>query len=193
MAQKSTHILVLAISLFCFGCTTGTFSVNVPIAGGKSRQIQLGSKGPVHAEDDRVVIEKAIIQIQPGNKIGNFNFAFRIKSAVKPVGIKIEDMSDDEPFEMYSQNPIQITDKVWEAKGVDITATYPGVKWIYEIENSLRVYRFTFTYADGTSAELYEGVSYPAGIKDFLRKEMNLPAQPPTPPKPADEPVVPNF
>jgi len=193
MAKKTTYILALAITIISFGCTTGTFSVNVPIAGGKSRQIQLGSKGPVHAEDDRIAIEKALIQLQPSNKVGNFYFAFRVKTAIKPVAIKIEDMSDDEPFKMYSQNPIQIPDKTWEVKGLDITPNYQGVKWIYEIENSLRVYRFTFTYADGTTTELYEGVSYPSAVKEFLRKEMGLPAEPPAPPKPAEQPVVPNF
>ncbi|KAB2647226.1 MAG: hypothetical protein WCO38_01305 [Verrucomicrobiota bacterium] len=193
MAPKTSLLCLIVLSFLSAGCTTGTFSVNVPIAGGKMRQIQLGSKGPVHAEDEYIAIEKAFIQIQGATKVGNFNWAFKVKGPVKPISVKIEDMSDDEPMVMLSQSPIEIAGNTWEAKGIDITQTYEGIKWIYEIENSLRVYRFTITLSNGTTSELYEGVSYPTQIKEYLKTQMGLPATLPVTPKAPEQPVTPNF
>jgi len=193
MAPKISFLLLVVLIFLNSGCTTGTYSVNVPISGGKMHQIQLGSQGPVHSEDNYIAIEKAIIQIQQTKKIGNFNFAFIVKGLATPLSVKIDDVSDDEPYEVFSQSPVNLSGNKWEAKGIDITQTYEGIKWIYEIENSLRVYRFTIALSNGTTSEIYEGVSYPAQIKEFLKTQMGLPATLPAPPKSPEQPVAPNF
>ena len=47
-------------------------------------------------------------------------------------------------------------------------------KWLFELENSIRVYRFTILTARRHTWVLYEGASYPGYAKTYIRQQLGL-------------------
>ena len=170
--------LCVALGLLA-GCATGTISIKMPISGGDIVPLELGKGGFVHAENDDFKIEKALIVLDGKTKQGTFSAEFLAKTGRTPQSVEVVDVSDDTPKPFTTDtHPTLNKDQKWTWQSDPFTPDPANAKWLFEIENSVRVYRFTIVTSDGRRLVMYEGASYPAFIKTYIRKQMGLEDEP---------------
>jgi len=83
--------------------------------------------------------------------------------------VKVEDVSDDAPFLLVDDTAPQYTNGRWHGASRTFGAGDEYLKWIYQLENSLRVYRFTITFADGHELIIHQGSTFPNFMKSAIR------------------------
>ena len=156
------------------GCTTGSFWVNVPISGGDTVPLELDQGGIVHAESEDFKIDSAVMQFDPKTKTATYLFEFEVKHGAAPRSVKVEDISDEAPAILYQTDSISLDDGHWKTRTASFVPDQQNSRWLYQIENTIRVCRFTIVAADGRTEVLNEGCNYYAFVKDLIRQ--NLPS-----------------
>jgi hypothetical protein len=170
--------LLFASTLLLGGCLTpgmGGLSMNATISGGSTVRIDFDGKGVVHAENDDIRIDSAVLVPDFKAKKVAYTFSFHLKHAhvEAPRSVKVDDVTDDVAVNWINdEHPTLNAKGGWEGK---VAAMDPDrIPWLIEIESAIRVYRFTIVTADGRTVLLYEGASYPAPIKKFFREQLGL-------------------
>ena len=154
------------------GCTTGSFWVNVPISGGETVPLELTRGGIVHAENEDFKADAAVMQFDPKTKSATYFFEFEVKHGAAPRSVKVEDISDETPLTLFQADPVKLENGHWKARTASFAPDQQNSKWLYQIENTIRVCRFTIVTADGRSEVLNEGCNYYAFVKDLIRQNM---------------------
>jgi hypothetical protein len=70
------------------------------------------------------------------------------------------------------QHPVLNKEGIWTTTIGPIDAD--KIPWLIEIENSIRIFRFTIVTSDGRTLLLYQAASYPAAIKKYFREELGI-------------------
>ena len=181
MPYPRSRLLALAGLGLLAGCATGSYSINMPISGGQTVPLELTTTGMLHGENDDFRIDAAVYQFDPKVKNGTYLFAFLVKKRGAPRSVKVDDVTDDEPKNLYQTDQIKVQDGHWKQRTESFVPDQQNLKWIFEIENSIRVYRFTIVTADGRTDVLYEGCNYMGFVKELIRKSLaeNAAAAPP--------------
>ncbi len=157
----------------------GSLSLQIPIAGQKTVTIEFAKGNPVNAENDDVRIEKSNLILDAKTKQGRYVFSFLQKNKHdRPIRVKVEDVTDDTALLLTDDRAATLTDGHWQWQGEAMTFDAANAKWLFELENSIRIYRFTIETANGSEWILYEAASYPAFVKTYLRQELGLEAKP---------------
>ena len=167
---KALSILVMPL-LLCSGCASSSPRLSIPIAGGQS--VSLGRQGPGFkpAENDRVVITEAGLQTVnfDGNHYVRWAFSIRPKQAAELSAIRIEDVTDPAPLLLVNDVAPQQDGGKWTENAGLMELSSTSVRWLYEPKETVRVFRFTISEADGRSYVLYQGVLYSPASKDAIR------------------------
>ena len=167
---KALPILVIPLLLWS-GCTSSSPQLSIPIAGGQS--VRLGRQGPGFkpAENDRVVVTDAGLQAvtYEGKHYVRWNFSIRPKQAAELSAIRIEDITDAAPLLLVNDVAPQQDGGKWTENAGLMESSSISVRWLYEPKETVRVFRFTITEADGRSYVLYQGVLYSPAAKDAIR------------------------
>ena len=171
------------VSLFALallaGCSTGSLSLQIPIAGQQTVMIDFSGGNPVNAENGDVRVEKSNLILDSKTKQGSYVFAFLQKNRRdQPARVKVEDVTDDTAVTLVDDRTPRLADGHWQWKGEPMTFDATNAKWLFEIENSVRVYRFTIETANGNEWILYQAATYPAFVKTYLRQQLGLEAKP---------------
>jgi len=165
-----TSLLVFALLA---GCGTGTYSITMPISGGDTVPLELNHGGIAPAENDDFKINAARLAFDPRSKTANFDFGFTVKRGTAPLRVVVDDVSDDAPATLYQTDKVTLDNGNWKVKMPSFTPDQKNTKWLFEIESSIRVYRFTFVTPDGRSEIMYQGFNYPAFLKELIRQQLN--------------------
>lgn len=178
-----TRILAALAALVTLGTVTGCVApgmggleTKVSISGGESVPIFFDSHGIVHAENDDVYIASAALmpKLNEGKKV-TYQFAFQEKHHAVPRSVKVEDVTDDQAVTWVDDpHPTLDAKGNWEQILPAFEPDRSKVQWLYELETSIRVYRFTIVTADGRTLVMYEGANYPAYVKKFFRIQLGL-------------------
>jgi hypothetical protein len=163
--------LIAGLSLLA-GCTTGSFWVNVPISGGDTVPLELIQGGIVHAENEDFKVDSAVMQFDPKTKSATYVFEFEVKHGAAPRSVKVEDISDEAPVTLYQADTVKLENGHWKVRGASFVPDRQNSKWLYQIENTIRVCRFTIVTGDGRTEVLNEGCNYYAFIKDLIRQNL---------------------
>ena len=170
-------LLLLASLGALAGCiASGDFVVDEPIAGGGTVRLELGKSGMLPGENDDFKIGSALLVFDPTTKKGTYNFAFQAKRGVAPVGLKVDDVTDEAAVTLFQSDQVKLQNGIWAGKGRPFTPDEQNSRWLFQLETNIRVYRFTFTMPDGQNEIVYQGYNYPAFIKDLVRKTLEMPA-----------------
>ena len=151
------------------GCQTGSVSAVVPTAGGGHITVPMARGGPPPAEAEGYRVERATIS--PAKDARELRYEFTLL-ALQPPGlrrIQIEDISDETAAPLVDDQNPQFSESRWQAKTEMIPAEDPRLRWIFQITPSLRVFRFTFTLADGRRITLDQVSTYPPIVKQAVR------------------------
>jgi hypothetical protein len=153
------------------GCASSPSSLSVPIAGGQTVRLERQGIGFKHAENDRIIVTEASLEVVnlDGENYLRWNFAITPKQATTLNMIRIEDVSDSTPLIMVNDVAPQLEAGKWTETAGLMDVSGPSVRWLFQTNESVRVFRITINEMDGQSATLYQGVKYTPASKEAIR------------------------
>jgi hypothetical protein len=153
------------------GCVSSPPRLSVAIAGGQTVQLERQGTGFKPAEDDRIIITEASLQAVnlDGKNYLRWNFVITPKQTTTLSMIRIEDVSDSAPLIMVNDVSPQLEAGKWTETAGLMDVSGPSVRWLFQANESIRVFRFTITEMDGQSKVLYQGVQYAPASKEAIR------------------------
>jgi hypothetical protein len=153
------------------GCASSPSHLAVPIAGGQTVRLERKGTGFKPAENDRVILTEASLQAVnlDGKNYLRWNFALTPKQTTTLNMIRIEDVSDSTPLIMVNDVAPQLDAGRWTETAGLMDVSGPSVRWLFQANESVRVFRITINEIDGQSEVLYQGVLYTPASKEAIR------------------------
>jgi hypothetical protein len=165
-------LIILPVAGCSIGTTTGTVTLKMPISGGELVPVDFNRGSVVNSETDQIRIEKTLFSGGKDLK-GSYIFGFYEKKGGIPRRVVVEDVSDDEPtLWVDDRNPV-LKNGHWEYSCPPVEYAEKSLRWLREIDNSVRIYRFTIEQGDGPALVLYEPAVFPAPVKEFIKKQID--------------------
>lgn len=160
------------------GCATGDYAYVTTIATGERIQIPLQKGSPVLASKGDVTIRHAALVPRPNQdteqKQLQYLFAFHYKGSVPLKSVFVEDVTDDHPIKMVEDSSPALVEQRWTATSRMFGPDEDALSWVAHLDNSMRVYRFTITRADGSKIVLDQGWLVPGWAKTVMRRALGL-------------------
>jgi hypothetical protein len=152
------------------GCATGDFAMLAEIAGGEKVRVPFARGGPEMKNEDGVQITQASFTLSPEKKLRHvFVFTDRLRRPLRRV--QVEDVADAAAVSLVDDaQPKPSATGEWRGEMPPVEWNDARVGWLATISNTLRVYRFTLTFADGRTQVLLQGAFYPAPLKAAVRQ-----------------------
>jgi hypothetical protein len=169
-------VVTLALLSGCVAPGMGGVSMTPTIAGGQKVRIDFDNHGSiVDGEDEDVRIVSGLLVPHLKEKNFTYLFSFQAKHGhvQAPRSVQVDDVTDDVALSLVDdQHPALNKTGIWTTS---IGPVDPDkVPWLLEIENSVRIFRFTIVTADGRTLVLYQAASYPAAIKKYFREQLGI-------------------
>jgi hypothetical protein len=161
--------LAFASLLGLGGCSTGDVAMMATISGGEKLRVPMGQGGIPPTVEGGVKIDVCTF-IPKENKTLTYLFQFTDTKKRARRSVKVEDVSDDAPIVLVqAADPKLSATGQWHGESEPIAQGNPRIAWLVTLPNSLRVYRFTLTFADGQTLVLLQGSMFPAPMKSAAR------------------------
>lgn len=162
----------LLVASLLAGCATGDVAMLAEIAGGQKVRVPFGKGGPEMTSEDGVTITQATFSLNADKKVFYvFSCTDSRNRALRRV--QVEDVSDAAPLSLVDDaKPQPAAGGKWLGETPSLAWNDPKIMWLATISNSLRVYRFTLTFADGRTLVLLQGSFFPASLKGVVRQTM---------------------
>lgn len=124
------------------------------------------------SQNDRVTVTSAGLQTVnlDGNYYVRWTFSIQPKQPIQFRSIRVEDVSGPQPVLMINDVAPQLKDGKWAGSGGMIELTPTGLPWLFDEQESVRVFQITITEMDGRTYELQQSVPYSKGAKAAVRK-----------------------
>jgi hypothetical protein len=153
------------------GCVSSSSRVSAPMAGGQSIALEREGSGFKRAENDRIVVTDAALQVVNlnGNEYLRWRFAISPKQAAVLGSVRIEDVSDPAPFLLVNDVAPQLDAGQWTENAGLMEPSSTSIRWLFEPKETVRVFRFTMDEPDGRSYALYQAVAYAPASKEAIR------------------------
>jgi hypothetical protein len=142
------------------------------VAGGEKIRVPLGGKGVELTNEAGVQINTANFTLNADKKIiFVFEFTDTQKRALSRV--RVEDESDEVATLLVdvAQPTLSATGQ-WRGETEPLEWNDPRLSWLATISNTLRVFRFALTFADGHTLVIHQGTLYPAVVKEAVRRSV---------------------
>ena len=154
------------------GCATGDLSMVATIAGGEKIRVPIGSNGAALTREGGVQINTSSFTLNPEKKFV-YVFEFTVERNRPLRHVRVEDVSDESAVTLIDRaDPTLSAAGRWRGESEPLSTGSERLKWLVTISNSLRVVRFTLTFADGKTQVLHQGTLFPAGLKSTVRQAM---------------------
>lgn len=139
-------------------------AVRLPIAGGGSVTIPFTRNGAVHSEDEEYRIDKATLQVNPVTRQWVYDFALSPKTKTPLHRVRIDDVTDNTSVCLVD-DLVDAALAHWQKRSTPFALSSDTTAWLYNQDNTIRIYRFTIEDTNGHSSVLYEAFAYPLPIK----------------------------
>jgi hypothetical protein len=158
-------------ALWVAGCASSSSQLSAPIAGGQAVALEREGAGFKHAENARVHVTEADLQVVNlnGNEYVRWRFAISPKQAAALSSLRIEDVSDPAPFLLVNDVAPQLDAGQWTETAGLMELSSSTVRWLFQPNETVRVFRLTMNEPDGRSYALYQAVSYAPAAKESIR------------------------
>ncbi len=161
-------LLVLLLA----GCATGDVEMLATITGGKQLRVPIGRGGVEPAREDGVEVKLASFILNQDKK-PIYAFALSDSRARAVRQIRVEDVSDETAVTLVDDTDPKVpANGTWNRETAPIELGDPRLAWLVTISNTLRVYRFTVTFADGRTLVLHQGALFSAHVKEAMRQTL---------------------
>jgi hypothetical protein len=167
---KALSTVVLSVAWWT-GCASSPSRMSVPIAGGQTVHLERQGTGFKPAENDRMIMTEASLQAVnlDGKNYLRWNFVITPKRTTTLSMIRIEDVSDSAALIMVNDIAPQLDAGKWTETAGLMDVSGPSVRWLFQANESVRVFRITINEMDGQSEVLYQGVLYTPVSKEAIR------------------------
>jgi hypothetical protein len=161
---------ILLPVLWLAGCASSSSRVSAPIAGGQAVPLEREGSGFKRAENYRIVVTDASLQVVNlnGNDYLRWRFAIAPKQAAVLSSIRIEDVSDPAPFLLVNDVAPQLDAGQWTENAGLMEPSSASVRWLFEPKETVRVFRLTVNEPDGRSYALYQAAPYAPASKEAI-------------------------
>ena len=155
-----------------------TVSAKVTVADGSEIEVPMNFAPP--EVTDGVVTIKAF-QFAPFDmgpdkpKAITFTFVAKFAEGAAPKSLEIDDFTEDPILRIFTDTGAHIVkEHLYGQMSQPYAPQDEHVKWILTLDNSIRVYRFTFKMADGSTHVLLKPIMVPALMKNYIRSQLGL-------------------
>ena len=139
------------------------------ISGGEKVAVPLGRGGVEPTKRDGVQTEPVIFNLDADKKLV-YLFGFTDAKNRTLKSVRVEDVSDAAPVTLFEDAAPALEKGRWHKTSAPFGAGQPHLAWMSTITNTVRVFRFTLTFADGQQFVLLQGAMFPSFIKEGVRK-----------------------
>jgi hypothetical protein len=167
--MRNTIWLVILLSFV--GCAPHEVTEQITIAGHGSVTLKRIGNEFVKAESDRfAVVEAGLTTYRTeGKNFVRWQFAIRPRPETQLALVEVEDVTGRRPSLLIKDERPQIEELQWTGQSQLIRATPSSVPWLFNPDESTRVFRITVTEPDGKRSSVYQATRYNADSKNKFR------------------------
>jgi hypothetical protein len=104
-------------------------------------------------------------------------FQLAFAKGQSPVSVQVDDVSDEPILNVFNDPKPVLTDKRhWNGLTKPHNPADEYTKWMLNLDNTIKVYRFTVKLADGSTHVLRYPIYVPANMKAFMRTQLGVTA-----------------
>jgi hypothetical protein len=164
---------LLPLALLC-GCVSDAPQVRLMVSGGDKVVFDLGRGEIVGEEQTDIYINSATLMTDATKKRGLYLFGATFKSTTPLKSVLVEDVTDPQAKEMVRDLEPKMKGATWIFTTEPVEGSDHSFGWVTELDESFRVYRFTFSFVDGRQVKLHRVTYYSPFVKPGLRKGLGL-------------------
>ncbi|MFT3783908.1 MAG: hypothetical protein QM790_18000 [Nibricoccus sp.] len=169
---------VVLVLLACSGCVAPEPQARIRIAGGERVVVNLRG-GKVEGSQSKfaqVLGARLMVNAEKHETVYQFGLAFEPGS--EPTKIVVEDVTEDHAEVLFKDDKPQLKDSRWITTTAPVDINSPSLKWLHDIDDSFRVYRFSITLRDGQQISLLNAAIYLGFFKTGLMQTIKPPEAP---------------
>ncbi len=170
--------LALLSAALC-GCQISpSVSAKVTTAEGETIEVPLES-GNTPVSDG--VITVRLFQIGPWDMGPNkpkaviFSFIVEFKEGADPKTVVVDDITEAPIMRIFADMKAHIVkDHIWGGVSTPYAPQDEHAKWLLNLDNSIRLYRFTVVLQDGTTHMVMKPMFFPGQMKSYVRTQLGV-------------------
>jgi hypothetical protein len=156
------------------GCLMeGTYDAAVTTAEGDVVDVPM-SPHPIHTSDGVVTVDLfqyAPVTLPDGTNRLDIKCQAEFSGGSRPVSALLRDVTEDPIITVIDdRSPSLAAGGRWTATTRPLGPTDDDIRWMANIDNSIRIYRFTFTLVDGSVHVLTLPIMVPGYLKEAIEK-----------------------
>jgi hypothetical protein len=172
--------ILVAASLAAFlgasGCVMEqNYDARVTTADGEVIDVPLAPH-PLNVTDGEVTVflfQYTPVVLPDGAKRMEIRFDAGFTKGFKPKSIVVRDISEAPIMTLVDDRAPTLDGYVWKGKTVPLGPSDDFIKFMTNIDNSIRVYRFTVTLTDGSVHVLTVPIMVPGFLKESIIKSLS--------------------
>jgi hypothetical protein len=168
-ARWRSLTLSLGALLFMAGCATKEYTYNTVVSGGEQLHFSIVGGRPAPATADGIKILEAGLRPDAQLKKVLYGFHFSDTGGHSLQSVRVEDVSETEAVLLLEDLQPKMVDHQWNGTTRLFEADDPALKWVFYVNDSVRVYRFSITFADGRKLILNQAAMVPGWVKMTIR------------------------
>jgi hypothetical protein len=174
LASMALAGAALAAVLCAAGCVMQpTYDVAITTAEGDVVDVPM-TPSPIDVSDGVVrvdLFQYAPTTLTDGTNRLQIRCQAEFSCGARPTAIVVRDVTDAPIITLFDvRKPDLVAGNRWIGATPNLGPSDDAIRWVANIDNSIRIYRFAFTLADGSVHVLTVPVIVPAVLKDLIRK-----------------------
>jgi hypothetical protein len=166
----------------CAGCLMeGVYDVQVTTAEGDVVDVPM-TPSPIHISDGVVTVDLfqyAPVTLPDGTNRLDIRCQAVFSGNARPSSVLVRDVTEAPIITVIDDSaPALAKGNRWSGMTRPLGPADDEIRWMANIDNSIRIYRFTFTLADRSVHVLSVPVIVPAVLKDVFRARFSAPPHP---------------
>jgi hypothetical protein len=162
--------LIFGLLVIGAGCASTEYSYSTIVSGGEQLKFVMTKGHPEDAKGEGLRVVVASIAPKAETQEVFYRFEFIDETGGRTFqSVRVEDVTETAPILLVDDPAPTLTNKHWAGASRALGAQDPALKWVYYVNESVRITRFTVTTADGHKIILHQATLYPGFMKMLVR------------------------
>lgn len=179
---------VLALTLAAGCATKAAKPQTFTIAGGQQIELPITNDGapPTENADFKIEVTGFMLDEDRGEVLYAFGFTKKTGPALQRV--RVDDVTGPTAEILVIDETPTLEKNYWKGTALPRKKGDPGLVWLTQDGNTIKIFRFTLTTHDGRSLVMHQAAVWPGEAKPLLRQLLGYdgPARRPLPSEPND-------
>jgi hypothetical protein len=168
-------LFVAALLVIFAGCSSPQMpSLKIRTSSGEKITVDMSRGGVVGPENKDFKISGALLELNAKAKQALYAFGIDFKTKANVKNITVEDVSDEKAQVLVNETNPKVEKGLWRFASPPMGVESRAIAWIYEIDESFRVYLFTITFEDGRKVTQYHATYYPSFSKAMFARRLEV-------------------